>query len=122
MGPSPNALSAPPLAAGHRCQASRIVSTKAPKTEPFLPSLFLSLSLYLCVCVLCFCGYRERGCCACEGFWVLLCFVFKGGFFLGGFVVWRIGQVSKTGLVRGTIVVCWVHRPRVVFVQTTDNI
>lgn len=55
----------------------------------------LSLSLYLCVCVLCFCGYRERGCCACEGFWVLLCFVFKGGFFLGGFVVWRIGQVFK---------------------------
>lgn len=95
MGPSPNALSAPPLAAEHRCQASRIVSTKAPKTEPFLPSLFLSLSLYLCVCVLCFCGYRERGCCACEGFWVLLCFVFKGGFFWGGFLLWRIGQVFK---------------------------
>ena len=83
MGPLPAALSAPPLAAEHRCQASRIVSTKAPKTEPFLPSLFLCV----CVSVCCVFFWLEREKEAAVpvrvfGFcFALLCFVFKGGFF-----------------------------------------
>ena len=90
MGPLPAALSAPPLAAEHRCQASRIVSTKAPKTEPFLPSLFLCVSMSVCCVFLV--RERERGCCACEGFWVLLCFALylRVVFFLWGVLLWRI--------------------------------